>query len=50
MRADAAHALGNNDLAASLLDQVDRVALQPADTASLADELSRADELRSTLA
>ena len=50
IRADAAHALGDNDLAASLLDQIERVALDPADSASLVDGLSRADELRSTLA
>ena len=50
IRADAAHALGDNDLAASLLDQVGRVVLDAADSASLVDDLSRADELRSTLA
>ena len=50
IRADAAHALGDSDLAASLLDQIGRVALDPADRASLVDELSRAEELRSTLA
>ena len=50
IRADAAHALGDNDLAASLLDRIGRVALDPADSATLADQLSRADELRLTLA
>jgi hypothetical protein len=50
IRADAAHALEDNDLAASLLDQIERVDLDPPDRASLVDELSRADELRSTLA
>ena len=50
LRADAAHALGDSGLAASLLDQIERVDLDPADRASLVDELSRADELRSTLA
>ena len=50
IRADAAHALGDNNLAASLLDQIGRVALDPADSANLVDELSRAEELRSTLA
>jgi hypothetical protein len=50
IRADAAHALGDNDLAASLLDQVGRALLDQADRASLADELSRAEELRATLA
>lgn len=50
IRADAAHALGDGDLAASLLDQVERVDLDPADRASLADELARAEELRATLA
>ena len=50
IRADAAHALGDSDLAASLLDHVGRVALDPADRASLEDELARADELRATLA
>ena len=49
IRADAAHALGDNDLAASLLNQVEQVALDPADRAGLADELSRAEELRTTL-
>ena len=50
IRADAAHTLGDSDLADSLLDQVERVVLDPADRASLADELSRAEELRATLA
>ncbi len=50
IRADAAHALGDNALAASLLDQIGRVVLDAADSARLADELARADELRSTLA
>jgi len=49
IRADAAHALGDSDLAGSLLQQIERVALDPADRASLVDELSRAKELRSTL-
>jgi len=50
LRADAANALGDNDLAASLLDRIGRVVLDAADSASLVDELPRADELRSTLA
>ena len=49
IRADAAHALGDSDLAAALLGQIERVTLDPTDRASLVDELSRADELRSTL-
>jgi len=46
IRADAAHALGDTDLATSLLDQIERLSLDPADRARLVDELSRAEELR----
>jgi hypothetical protein len=49
MRADAAHALGDDALATSLLDEVRQVTLG-ADRDTLADELSRAEELRLSLA
>ena len=50
LRADAAHALDDDDRAAALLDQVGQVSLDSTDRASLADELRRADELRMELA
>jgi hypothetical protein len=49
LRADAAHALGDDALAASLLADLGRVALSAEDASSIADDLSRADELRLTL-
>jgi hypothetical protein len=49
LRADAAHALGDDAGAAALLDQAERMALEPAERASLADELGRAAELRLAL-
>lgn len=49
LRADAAHALGDDALAASLLDQIAAVALEPAERTALADELGRAEELQLAL-
>jgi catechol 2,3-dioxygenase-like lactoylglutathione lyase family enzyme len=49
MRADAAHALGDDARAASLLDDVAAMSLGSADRAELTDELARADELRAAL-
>jgi hypothetical protein len=49
IRADAAHALGDDSQARALLDQVERMALKPAERASVADELARAAELRLAL-
>ncbi len=49
LRADAAHSLGDNALAAELLDQVAEVDLNADDRASIADDLGRADELRAAL-
>jgi hypothetical protein len=50
LRADAAHALGDDALAASVLDQLASIALEPAEQATLADDLARADELRLAIA
>jgi hypothetical protein len=50
MRADAAHALGDDIRAASLLDDVAAMSLGSEDRAELTDELARADELRVALA
>jgi hypothetical protein len=50
MRADAAHALGDDGLAATLLAEAGQVALGADDRASIADDLARADELRLALA
>jgi hypothetical protein len=50
MRADAAHALGDDARAARVLDDVAAMRLGPDDRATLADELARADELRVALA
>ena len=49
LRADAAHALGDDKLAAELLDRVAEVDLRADDRASIADDLARADELRAAL-
>jgi hypothetical protein len=46
LRAEAAHALGDDGLATRLLGEVDEVALETDERASIADELARADELR----
>ena len=46
MLADAAHALGDDARAATLLDEVAAMPLGPEDRKALADELARADELR----
>jgi hypothetical protein len=50
MRADAAHSVGDDALAATLLDEVAQLALSADDRASIADDLARADELRLALA
>ncbi len=50
LRAEAAHALGDDGLATQLLDAVAQVALETDARASVADELARADELRLALA
>ena len=50
MRADAAHALGDDTWAAALLDDVAAMPLGSDDRAALADELARADVLRVALA
>jgi len=50
LRADAALALGDDALAASLLDEVASATLEPDDRDVLTDELARADDLRRTLA
>jgi hypothetical protein len=49
MRADAAHALGDDTLAATLLTDAAQVPLGADDEASVADDLARADELRVAL-
>ena len=46
LRAEAAHALGDDALAASLLAEVGELGLAADDRAALADDLARADELR----
>ena len=46
--ADAALAVGDDALAASLLDDVAGMSFGPDDRAALADELARADDLRRT--
>jgi len=50
LRADAAHALGDDRLAASLLDTVAGLDPSSDDRTALTDELARADDLRRTLA
>ena len=50
MRADAAHALGDDARAAVLLADLAAMSLGSEDRATLADELARADELRVALA
>ena len=50
MRADAAHALGDDARAAVLLADLAAMSLGSEDRAMLADELARADELRVALA
>ena len=49
MRADAAHALGDDAFAASLLAEAAKVALATDERARIADDLARADELRLAL-
>ena len=49
LRADAAHALGDDALARSLLGDAARINLGDADQARIADDLTRAEELRSSL-
>ncbi len=50
LRADAAHALGDDALARSLLDEAAGASLGTDDQATIADDLTRAEELRSSLA
>jgi hypothetical protein len=49
LRAEAAHALGDDALAGDLLDQVAHIGLGVADRATIADDLARAEELRLAL-
>jgi hypothetical protein len=49
LRAEAAHALGDDGLATDLIDAVGRVNLDDAGRATLADDLVRAEELRLAL-
>jgi len=49
MRADAAHSLGDDSLATTLLDEAARVTLEAEDQARIAGDLARADELRLAL-
>jgi hypothetical protein len=49
LRADAAHAMGDDALAAALLDHVARATLADDERAALADELARADDLSRSL-
>jgi hypothetical protein len=49
LRAEAAHALGDDELAAVLLDEVAAADLEAGDVEPIADDLARADELRSAL-
>ena len=46
LRAEAAHAVGDDALTASLLAEVGELALGADDLAALADDLVRANELR----
>jgi catechol 2,3-dioxygenase-like lactoylglutathione lyase family enzyme len=50
LRAEAAHALGEDALAGDVLDQIANVELTAADRATIADDLARAEELRLALA
>ena len=50
LRAEAAHALGDDDLAGTLLADAAHVALAADDRSLIADDLTRADELRLALA
>ncbi len=50
LRADAAHALGDDGLAGRLLAQVANAALEPDERLTIADDLARADELLLALA
>ena len=49
LRAEAAHALGDDELTAVLLDEVAAAELGAGDVATIADDLARANELRSAL-
>lgn len=49
LRADAAHALGDDAMATALLAEVGRTRLTPTDRGELADDLARADDLRREL-
>ena len=50
LRADAANELGDDSLARSLLDEAASINLEDVDQATIADDLTRAEELRSSLA
>jgi catechol 2,3-dioxygenase-like lactoylglutathione lyase family enzyme len=50
LRADAAHALGDDARARALLDEAAGIRLGAADQARIADDLTRAEELRGSLA
>jgi hypothetical protein len=50
LRADAAHALGDDARARALLDEAAGIRLRAADQARIADDLTRAEELRGSLA
>lgn len=49
VRADAAHASGDDALAASLLEEADRTGLSATEKAQIADDLARAEELRAAV-
>jgi len=46
LRGEAAHALGDDELAADLLDRVAAAELETDERATIADDMARADELR----
>jgi hypothetical protein len=50
LRADAAHAMGDDVLTRALLDEAAGIELGEADQARIADDLTRAEELRGSLA
>ena len=50
LRADAAHAMGDDALTRALLDEAAGIELGAADQARIADDLTRAEELRGSLA
>jgi hypothetical protein len=50
LRAEAAHAMGDNELAAELLRDVATIQLEATDREAIADDLARADELLAAVA